>query len=182
MTDTEIVDLYWERSEQAIEETRKKYGNLLNYTAENILHSWQDTEECVADTYLAAWNAMPQERPVYLSAFLTRITKNLALKKLEYLTAAKRNRQFEETMEEMESLFSDTNIEKEIELKEITEHLNSFLKTCSNLHRKIFIRRYYYFETINSISKRYHIKKGTIKSILFRMRKQLKQDLKKEGF
>ena len=118
MDDKKIVDLYWERDEDAIKETSVKYGRLCTYIANNILSNYEDSEECVNDTYLAVWNVIPKQRPNKLSVFISRITRNLALKKYEYISAAKRNPSAVTSLEELGDCVSGTDsIELEIEKK-----------------------------------------------------------------
>ena len=101
MDDKEIIELYWERDEGAIKETSLKYGKLCTYIANNILSNYEDSEECVNDTWLAVWNAIPTQRPERFSAFVSKITRNLALKKYEYISAAKRNRSAVTSLDEL---------------------------------------------------------------------------------
>lgn len=177
MEDFEIVNLYWERKENAIEETKKKYEHRIIYVIGNILSDSCDIEECVNDTYLGAWNAMPDARPTYLSAFLCRIAKNLALKKVEYLTAEKRNKNIVTALDELDKIIDAQDIEQEIIAKQTAEAINTFLKKKKSLHRKIFVRRYYFYDTIEEIASQFFISRSAVKSILFRMRKDLKKYL-----
>lgn len=181
MEDYEIVNLYWERSENAISETKKKYGHRIVYVIGNILSLEQDVEECVNDTYFGAWNAMPDARPGYLSAFLCRIAKNLALKRYKYLVADKRNKSLETAFEELDGVIGTLDIEQEIIAKQVAEAVNAFLKMKKPLHRKIFVRRYYFCDSIDGIAAHLNLSKSAVKSILFRIRKELKKYLESEG-
>ncbi len=181
MEDYEIVNLYWERSETAIHETKKKYGHRIVYVIRNILLLEQDVEECVNDTYFGAWNAMPDARPGYLSAFLCRIAKNLALKRYKYLLADKRNKSLETAFDELEGVIGTFDIEQDIIIKQAAEAVNVFLKMKKPLHRKIFVRRYYFYDSIDGIAAHFHLSKSAVKSILFRIRKELKKYLESEG-
>lgn len=180
MEDGRIVELYWERSETAIKETQIKYGRLFKYVAINILSNNEDADECVNDTYLAAWNAMPTARPVYLSAFLCKITRNLALKKCEYNTAKKRNPEVLLSFSELEECIA-SNFPTEIENHQIAMLINKFLRNMSYENRNIFIRRYWFYDPISEISKRFQMSESKVASILFRTRNKLRQYLEDEG-
>lgn len=183
MDDKQIVDLYWERSETAISETSKKYGKYCRYIAFNILHNDGDSEECVNDTYLRAWNSIPPNRPSVLKTFLGKITRNLSLDRYELLNAKKRNGGqmsliFDEIQECIPSLDSTENIVEEIALTDI---LNRFLSSLSLEQRKIFMRRYWYLSPIKEIATEYGMSESKIKMSLFRSRNELKKLLEKEG-
>jgi RNA polymerase sigma-70 factor (ECF subfamily) len=163
MDDKQILDLYWERSEAAISETSKKYGKYCRYIASNILHNDEDSEECVNDTYLRAWNSIPPNRPSVLKTFLGKITRNLSLDRYELLNAKKRNGGqmsliFDEIQECIPSLDSTENIVEEIALTDI---LNRFLSSLSLEQRKIFMRRYWYLSPIKEIATEYSFIKYT---------------------
>lgn len=182
MDDTKIIELYWERNEVAIKETAFKYGNLCTYIARNILVSHEDCEECVNDTYLAVWNAIPQERPNYFSAFVGRITRNLALKKYEYISAAKRNPAVNTSFEELGECVSGTDsVEDIVENKRIESAIGDFLWQQGVEKRNVFIRRYWYLDSIESICKSTGFSQSKVKSILFEMRKKLRIYLESEG-
>lgn len=182
MDDKIIIELYWERKEEAVRETALKYGKLCAYIAGNILSSQEDSEECVNDTYFAVWNAIPDERPNIFSAFISRITRNLALKKYEYLSAAKRNPGAITSLEELGDCISGTeNVESEIEKMRIESTINAFLRQQSEEKRNIFIRRYWYFDTIESICKSTGFSQSKVKSMLYQMRQKLRKKLESEG-
>ena len=183
MDDKQILDLYWERSEAAISETSKKYEKYCRYIAFNILHNDEDSEECVNDTYLRAWNSIPPNRPSVLKTFLGKITRNLSLDRYELLNAKKRNGGqmsliFDEIQECIPSLDSTENIVEEIALTDI---LNRFLSSLSLEQRKIFMRRYWYLSPIKEIATEYDMSESKIKMSLFRSRNELKKLLEKEG-
>ena len=180
MEDNEIVNLYWERQECAIEETRKKYGRNLLYVIRNILSCAQDVEECENDTYFGAWNAMPDARPGSLPAFLCRIAKNLAFKKYNYLAADKRNCDMEIAFDELEGVIGRQAVEYEIVAKQTADAINKFLENKKPLHRKIFVRRYYFYESVSGIAVYSGLSQSAVKSILFRLRRDLKKYLEKE--
>lgn len=183
MEDRKIVNLYWQRSEKAISETEQKYGRYCYYIANNILHNHEDSEECVNDTYLNAWRAMPDKRPDRLSTFLGKITRNLSLNKWELYSAKKRGAgQTSLVLEELqECIPSSDNIDKVIDDMVLTEVLNNFLASLSKEKRIIFMRRYWYLSSITDIAKAYSMSESKVKMSLLRSRKALKQVLKEEG-
>lgn len=175
MEDNQIIELYWNRNEKAISETDKKYGKYCKYIAFNILKDDEDSIECVNDTYLKTWKAIPPQRPNILKLFIAKITRNLAIDKYR---KNKHKSIMEEVLDELKECTSNTSIENEIEYSEILKNINIFLNNLSIEKRKVFIERYWYFETIDSISIKYDIKKGNVKMILSRIRKDLKKYLK----
>lgn len=182
MEDSQIVELYWERKEEAIKETSLKYGRLCTNIAKNILSSYEDSEECVNDTYLVVWNAIPDERPNRFSAFISRITRNLALKKYEYLSAAKRNPAAITSLEELEDCVSGTDsVESEIEKEQIESAIEQFLWRQKEEKRNIFIRRYWYFDSIESICRSTGFTQSKVKSVLYELRQKLRKHLESEG-
>lgn len=182
MDDDRIVELYWKRKEEAIKETSLKYGRLCTYIAKNILSSHEDSEECVNDTYLAVWNAIPNERPNRFSAFVSRITRNLALKKYEYISAAKRNPTAILSLEELGDCVSGTDsVESEVEKRLVESTIDKFLWRQSEEKRNVFIRRYWYFDSIESICKSTGFTQSKVKSMLYEMRQKLRKYLESEG-
>lgn len=182
MDDNRIIELYWERKEEAIKETSLKYGGLCTYIAKNILSSYEDSEECVNDTYFAVWNAIPNERPNRFSAFVSRITRNLALKKYDYISAAKRNPAAITSLEELGDCVSGTeSVESEIEKRHIENTIDKFLWRQGEEKRNIFIKRYWYFDSIESICENTGFTQSKVKSMLYEMRKKLRKCLESEG-
>lgn len=182
MEDKKIIDLYWNRDEEAIKETSAKYGRLCAYIANNILASHEDSEECVNDTYLALWNSIPEKRPNRFSVFVSKIARNLALKKYEYISAAKRNPAAVITLDELNDCVSGTdNVESEIEMKYISNAITNFLWNQTDEKRNIFIRRYWYFDSIESICKYTGFSQSKVKSMLYELRRKLKKQLEREG-
>lgn len=182
MEDNRIVELYWERNEQAIKETSLKYGGLCTHIAQNILSSYEDSEECVNDTFFAVWNAIPDERPNRFSAFVSRITRNLALKKFEYLSAAKRNPIAVASFEELGDCVSGTDsVESEAECRRIESIIDKFLWQQGEEKRNVFIRRYWYFDSIENICHSTGFSQSKIKSMLYEMRRKLRAYLENEG-
>ena len=184
MEDEKIVDLYWERSESAIAETVKKYGRYCHYIAFNILHSEEDSKECVNDTYLAAWNAMPDARPTKLSAFLGRITRNLALKRLEISGAEKRGGgQVTLALDELsECIPAKSTDGQDVDEIALRDALNRFLGSMPKEKRMIFMRRYWYLCPVSNIAKDFSMSESKVKMMLLRARNELKTILEKEGF
>ena len=183
MDDKQIVALYWERSEKAISETSKKYGKYCSYIAYNILHNREDCEECVNDTYMKAWNAMPPQRPNRLSTFLGKITRNLSLNRYEKYTAQKRGAgQIEFVLEELQECVPASDyVEQSIDDMALTEIINNFLATLPAETRKFFVRRYWYLSTIREIASDYTVSESKVKMSLMRTRNELKMVLEKEG-
>lgn len=182
LDDKVLIDLYWARNEAAIQETSAKYGKLCSYIANNILKNAEDCEECLNDTYFAVWNAIPVKRPNRFSAFISRITRNLALKKWEYLSAAKRNPSAVLSIDELGDCVSGTSsIESELESKHIENTIDAFLWDEGYEKRNIFIRRYWYFDSIETICKITGFSQSKVKSILYEMRIKLRKYLESEG-
>lgn len=183
MEDKKIVDLYWERSEAAISETQKRYGRYCHYIAYNILFSHEDAEECVNDTYIKAWKAMPPHRPERLSTFLGKITRNTALDRYLRETAKKRtDGRTEIVLDELAQCVPDAKASRcmadELALREA---INGFLKSLPAQKRIIFMRRYWYLSSIREIAEDYGLKESNVKVTLLRTRNRFKAYLEKEG-
>lgn len=183
MEDTQIIELYFNRCESAIMQTAQKYGSYLNQVAFNILRCPEDTEEIVEDTYLAAWNAIPPAVPVVLKHFLSRITRNLAFSRLDYLTAKRRSAHLDVLLSELEDCLPDSrgSAEDILEAKELGTCLNRFLETLDRTDCRIFLNRYYYGRTIPEIAERYDIPQRRVKYRLSCLRKELRTHLSREG-
>ena len=182
MNDEKIIDLFWGRDESAISETSSKYGRLCFYIANNILSSREDCEEVVNDTYMSLWNSIPDNRPNRLSVFIGKIARNLALKKYEYNSAAKRNPEASCSIDELDDIVSGGNyVENKFENKRIERAIDQFLLKQDSDKRYVFIRRYWYLDPIDRISELTGFSQSKIKSMLFHMRKGLKEHLEKEG-
>lgn len=183
MEDKQIVDLYWARSETAILETDSKYGRYCHYIAYNILHNDEDCEECVNDTYMRAWNSMPQHRPSVLKTFLGKITRNLALDKYKNLTAEKRSiGQVPLVLDELYGCVpGEDNTAHIIDDMVLAEIFNHFLASLSTEQRKFFVRRYWYLSPIKEIAEDYGVGESKVKMSLLRSRNELKKTLEKEG-
>lgn len=183
MDDNKIIDLYWNREESAINATDEKYGRYLMKIAMNILCRYEDSEECVNDTYLDTWNQIPPTRPKYLLPYIGRITRNKSIGKLKYLTADKRNGDINILMSELEECFTSYNTPESIyDNKEIGRTISDFLRTCKKEYRYIFIRRYWFSDSISDISNELEMSQSKVKSILFRVRNKLRKYLEKEGY
>jgi len=182
MEDEQIIQLYERRSEDAIQHTAEKYGRRCYYIANNILSSREDSEECVNDTYLGLWNAIPPQRPNRLACFVSRIARNLALKRYAYLSAAKRNPEAVCSLEELEDCVSGTlSPEDELENRRIEQVITDFLRGQPEEKRTVFLRRYWFFEPIDSICRRTGYSRSKVTSMLYRMRQALKNYLESEG-
>ncbi len=182
MDDNKIIELYWARDEAAIRETGLKYGRLCACIAGNVLSNKEDCEECVNDTYFALWNAIPDKRPNKFMAFIGRITRNLALKKYEYVSAAKRNMSAVMSLDELGDCVSGREgVESELENRRIESAVNDFLWQQDEQKRNVFIRRYWYFDSIEDICERTGFSRSKSKSMLFEMRRKLRVYLENEG-
>ena len=184
MEDNEIIEFYWRRSEQAIQESGSKYGSYCLSIANNILSNLQDSEECVNSTWLNAWNAIPPQRPNHLSAFFAKITRNLSINKLKARTAEKRSgNEATVVIDELgECLSASDNVEAEYQGKELGEKISQFLRTLSERECNMFIRRYFYVQPVGEIAKHYRLKESNVLVILSRTRKKLRFYLQKEGY
>ncbi len=183
MNDSDIIDLYWARDEAAISASSEKYGRYCHRIAMNILLNHEDAEECVNDTWLRAWNSMPPHRPSLLSAFLGKITRNLSFHLFQKHHALKRGGgQIVYVLDELKEC-SDNRAtpENELELQETIQAIQSFLTSLPREKRIIFVKRYWYAESITDIAKQMSTTKGNISVILTRMRKELKQYLFERG-
>ena len=181
MEDLQIIDLFFDRNEQAIKETDAKYGRLCFSVANKILENDEDSEECVNDTYLRAWNEIPPTRPSYFSAFLCKITRILSLKKLEFANAMKRTSSIVVSFEELEGVLRDERIAPETEAVELGVLISNFLRREKAEARNVFLRKYLFFDTVEEIAERFGMNANTVKSMLFRTRNRLREYLRKEG-
>lgn len=183
VNDSAIIDLYWARKEQALEETDLKYGGFCRTIAYNILHSREDSEECVNDTWMRAWNTMPPQRPSVLQSFLGKITRNLSLDRYKASRADKRGGgQMPLALEELGDCIPASNsVEEALELEELTRLVDRFLRDLPEKECCIFLRRYWYVDSTKEIAKRYEMAEGSVKSTLYRVRQKLRACLEKEG-
>lgn len=175
MEDEKIIEMFFERSEQAIAEVDIKYGRVCHRLSHNILNSWPDAEECVNDAYLGAWNAIPPAKPNPLQAYICKIVRNISLKVYYRKEAAKRNSVYEVAIQELEAYLSaPSTVETEIEAKELARIIENFLDTLTLENRVIFMRRYAYLDTYADIAKRVGISEKNVSVRLTRIRKQMK--------
>ena len=181
MDDLDIINLYFIRDEQAIKETDAKYGKLCYHIAYNILDNNEDSEECVNDTYIGLWNTIPPTVPNCFTAFISKITRNLSLKRIEFMSRQKRSSGIDLSFEELEAVLADENIADGFSDEDIGKIISDFLKNEKEDARNVFIRKYYFFYSNSDIAKRYGFSEGKIKSMLFRTRNRLKEFLIKEG-
>ena len=183
MTDEKIIELYWQRSETAIEETDRAYGRYFRSVANGILLDNEDAEETVNDAYLKAWNTIPPEYPNYLKAFLARITRQLSINRLEQNTAKKRGAgQYTLILDELAECIPDPNsMERVVDSRILADKLNVFLLELPKDVRKIFLRRYWELSSVKEIASVYGISESKVKMTLFRTRSKLRSFLEKEG-
>lgn len=181
MDDMQIIELYFSRSEKAIEETSIKYGRLCFNVANNILNNNEDSEECVNDTYLSVWNNIPPTRPNDFMAFICKITRNLSLKRLDFNQAKRRTPNAIVSFSELEEVISDDKIRSDLENKEIGKLIRNFLRSEKPDVRNVFIRKYWFFDSVSDIAMRYSFTESKVKSMLYHTRNKLKSYLKKEG-
>ena len=176
--DEKIVELFFARSEQAIQELDIKYGKVCRKISYNIVNNRQDAEECVNDTYLGAWNAIPPAKPDPLQAYICKIVRNISLKLYYRKKSAKRNSVYEIAMQELEDYLSAPNtVEVEIEARELAEIIDSFLETLTVENRVIFMRRYAYMDTYSDIAARVGLSENNVAVRLNRIRQKMKQYL-----
>ena len=180
MDDSKILELFFARSEDAIKHTDEVYGRRLYHLAENIVKNEQDAEESVSDTYMKAWDTIPPQRPQYFFAYLAKICRNFALKRLDWKKAAKRNAEVVALTEEMEQCIPDRTQDKKLEGKELSMALDRFLRTLTPENRMVFLRRYWYADTIAEIAARYGISESAVQMRLNRTRAKLGSFLEKE--
>jgi len=182
MEDELIIDLFLQRREDAIKETDKKYSAYLKKVISMVLASLEDIEECLNDTYMAVWGRIPPDSPKCFRAYIAKIARNTALNRYDYLTAAKRNPGVTALISELEECLPSVHtVESEVLAGHIREALNSFLYGLPADKRKLFLRRYWFGDSIEDIAAWSGFGKSKIKSILFRIRKELKVYLEKEG-
>ena len=184
MDDQSIVALFWERSEQAIAETDRKYGAYCHSIAYHALANNEDAEESVSDTYMAAWNQLPPHRPSILATFLGKITRRISINRWKAKNTAKRGGgQITLTLEELDSCVDGTqDIEANSDARELSACLNRFLDSLPKAERDIFLRRYWFFDPIAVIAESYGFTQSKVTSMLHRMRGKLRKQLEKEGF
>ncbi len=183
MEDQKIIALFFARNEQAIEALRQRYGRACQQLARNILKNERDAEECVSDTYLAVWNNIPPDRPDPLAAYVLRIARNIAIAKYHANTAIKRNSHYDTALDELEEcLAAPDTVEQQVMAGELSCAIDRFLGTLDRDSRMLFVRRYWYGDSVTDMAKRFHISAHNASVRLGRIREKLKKYLKKEGF
>ncbi len=182
--DNRIVELYLSRNEEAINQTALKYGSKLRRIADNILNDIETAKECENDTYNETWNLIPPHEPrTYLFAFVGRIVRNIALNVCKKNSAQKRYAVHCELTHEMEEcLPAGNDPEEEANAAFLTEQIDAFLESCPKEQRIIFVRRYWYFDTVQEISEKYGFSESKVKVVLFRLRAAIKKHLEKGGY
>lgn len=183
MVDEKILELFWDRNEQAIMETQLKYGKYCYMIAYHILRDFEDAKECENDTYFSAWNVIPPQKPMKLQAFLGKITRNLSLKKIRGKTAEKRGGgEATLSLDELCDCISDSHdFQENLQAEELAEILNAFLRNLPQTERRIFLCRYWYCDSITEICKQFGFGQSKVKMTLSRTRQKLLKYLEKEG-
>lgn len=184
MEDLQIIDLYWKRSESAILETDAKYGKFCHQLAMNVLANREDAQECVSDTYLATWNALPPNRPAHLMAFLGKLTRRISIDRWRSNTRKKRGgSQVPLCLEELRDCASSgPGVEEIVESMEACAALRRFLDTLPQAERKVFVRRYFYLDPVAEIGRKQGYTEAKVTSMLYRTRKKLGEYMAKEGY
>ena len=184
MEDKQIIELYFQRNDRAITETDAKYGSYCYMVANNVLDDARDSEECVNDTWLKAWNSMPPQKPNYLRMFLAKITRNLAIDIFRGKHRQKRGGgEYDLVLEELGDVIqSPESVEEQVEARELEQTIRSFVEGLSERDCNIFLRRYFYFETTADIAKKYQMRESNVLGILSRTRHKLREYLLQEGY
>ena len=182
MEDSEIIELFRRRSEDAIAALAQKYGGACRRLAQNILKDPADAEECVNDAYLGVWNAIPPAAPDPLFSYLCRIVRNLAIKQYRKNTAQKRNSAYEISLSELENCFASAfSVESEVDAAETARRVNAFLDTLSRRDRVLFVKRYYFCESVGALAAQFGMNEHAVSVRLWRIRGKLKTYLRKAG-
>ena len=184
MEDSRIVDMYWERDEAALKETATKYGRYLNSISFGILRDAEDAKECVNDTYNDAWESMPPHRPSMLSTFLGKITRRISIDMLRKKHADKRGGgEMALALEELDECVQGSgNVEEEVVRRELVKKISELLQGLPEMERKVFMRRYWFIDSVAEIAERFGFSESKVKSMLFRTRNKLREELQKEGY
>lgn len=182
MEDREIVALFWARAEEAIARTAEKYGAYCRSIIRRILPLAEDVEECLSDTYWGAWNAMPPQRPEVLPPLLGRIARNAALDRYDYCRAGKRQGGFAAVLDELGECVGGDSTQEAVDCALLGEAISGYLDGLEAVRRQVFLRRYWYCDSIGEIAGRFGFSAAKVKSMLHRTRQGLKDYLRKEGF
>lgn len=180
-TDDEIIDRYFSRDESAIAETSQKYGQKCYAVSFNILRVREDAQECVNESYLRVWNAIPPERPHDFKYYLMKIVRNVSLNRLKSLKCKKRSKELEISLTELENILPDNSVPPEFDISGLTELINGFLNTLSRDERIIFVRRYWHFDSVSEISAKFGFGQSKVKTSLMRTREKLRKYLQERG-
>ena len=182
MDDSKIIELFYERSEQAIVALSKKYGSTCHKIAVNILKNDSDAEECVNDTYLGAWNTIPPQNPESLLAYICRIVRNVSVKRYHQNTAKKRNSYYDVALDELEGCLPAANtVQDEINANELAVLLDGFLDGLDKTNRVMFVRRYWFSDSVSDIAAMFKMNNHAVAVRLSRTREKLRQYLIKKG-
>lgn len=182
MDDSRIIELFFERSEKAISELSSKYGGLCMKIAKNVLNNFQDAEECVNDTYLGVWDTIPPKRPDSLLAYVCRIARNISVNRYKYNSSLKRNGIYDVCISELEEcLPTGSTAEERFEVGELTHLIDEYLDTLDEINHTLFVGRYWYLDTIETLSKMTKLSGGAVRTRLSRLREALKQFLESRG-
>lgn len=179
--DLRIIELYFERNELAINETDAKYGKLCHSIAYNILHNREDSEECVNDTYVGLWNAIPPTRPNNLMSFVCKIARNLSLKRFEFMKREKRTAEVLLSLDELAAVLPDERYAPDVSDEDVGKLISAFLRNQKEEARNVFIRKYFFFDTVGDIAERFGFTESKVKNMLFYTRNKLRYYLIKEG-
>ena len=182
MHDKEIISLYFDRDEKAIEYTEEKYRAYCYSVADKVLNNAQDDEECLNDVWLAAWNSIPPNNPPSLATYLGRITRNISVRRLRFINRKKRGKELTIYIEELnEAIPTASTVEDIVDNQVLCSLLERFLRSQNKQNRNIFICRYYYLDSIGDVADRFGMTENQVKLRLFRLRKKLREHLEKEG-
>ena len=181
MNDGEIIGLYFDRNEAAILETERKYGRLCMSVAHRILDSTEDSEECVNDAFLRLWNSIPPAEPKSLKGYICKITRNLALKRVQYNNRKKRSSELAVSLSELEEILPDNRISTSVDNNDIGQAIDEFLKKQRPIVCTVFVLKYVYFYTQKEIAEHFSFSEDKVNSMLFRTRKKLRDYLIEEG-
>lgn len=182
MDEQKIVEKFFERNEEAIMDLKRLYNTYCLYIAENILYDKEEAEECLNDALLAAWNSIPPNKPKNLKTYLGKLIREIAIDRWRRNNAQKRTAVGKiHSLDELEEMVGESKVEEEIEDTELSNNISEFLRTLQDTERNIFVRRYWYCDSIDKICERYGFSKGKVVMMLRRTREKLADHLKKEG-
>ena len=184
MEDAQIIELYWDRDEEAIRQTDRKYGKYCTSIAYGVLQEWEECRECVSDTWLRTWNSIPPNRPQILRTYVGKITRNLALNRYEQASAQKRGGgQTEAVLDELaEIVGTESDVQQAVDLHNLQAAISAFLRRQTKEERIVFVQRYWYMRPVKEIAKENRISESKAKMMLLRMREKLREHLREEGY